>query len=255
MCIYCGAVLSNSPSTVKGLDAAGWVHEGQRLQQQNQLDRALQSYDKALQVDPKNAAAWAGKARTLATLGERDQAVKCLDEALAIDANDGQNKALRARLVQIPQGLPPGRPFTDSIASSHGVSAREFAKRASATLSPSVVAGPSDVLASQWMCAVPPHTGWPGALREARIHVFTRDLRAFSFYHAEGDDSVPNERISDEELATWGALLQSGRARRVILGANLPWSPPFCARVEAVNARLARLGAGDAHIELIVVGN
>jgi tetratricopeptide (TPR) repeat protein len=253
-CIYCGHVLAEGPRNVQGLDANAWVAEGTRFAGQNQLDRALQCFDKALLVDKKSAAAWSGKARIHSTRGERDEAVKCLNEALAIDPNDGQNKALRGRLAQLPQGLPPGRPATMSVSSAAGMQQREYAARAGAALYGVLQFVPSaaEILATNWMCAVPPHTGWPGAPREVLTHVFTKDAHAFGFYWTADSPSVPSGRITDEELAAWGALLQSGRARAVSLAANVVWSPPLRARVHAVNERLARLGSA-AKIELIVV--
>ncbi len=255
-CIYCGTVLSSAPATVLGLDAAGWVQEGQRFSQNSQYDRAIGCFDKALTINPKHAAAWSGKARALATRGERDEAVKCLNEALAIDPNDGQLKALRGRLAQMPQGLPPGRPSTDSMASSIAREERTYHSRATAELygSLELIAGPQDMMATNWVCAVPPNVGWPGAAREVTVHAFTKDTRAFSFYLTKDARSVPATRISDAELAGWGALLQSGRVHGACFGANVVWSPAMRARVDAVNARLEGLGAkSGARIELIVV--
>jgi hypothetical protein len=134
---------------------------------------------------------------------------------------------------------------------------REYAAHAAKVLygDLKLISGPADILATNWMCAVPPHTGWPGAQREVLAHVFTKDGGAFAFYWTGDSPSVPGGRITDEELAGWGALLQAGRANAVSLGANVVWSPPVRARVDAVNERLARLGAKPgARIELIVIG-
>jgi hypothetical protein len=257
-CIYCGAPIVNAPSTVQGLDTSGWVHEGARLLQQNQLERAVSAFDKALQLDGKSTAAWGGKARALVARGERDGAIRCLDEALAIDPNDGQNKSLRTRLSQTPPGLPPGRQSTGSMASAFALASREYAVRATRQLygDLKLLSGPDDVLTSNWICAVPPHVGWPGAPREALAHVFTKDARVFAFFFTPNVTSVPPIRVGDDELAAWGALLQSGRAHGVFLGANVVWSPAVRARVDVVNERLARLGAPTgASVELIVIAD
>jgi tetratricopeptide (TPR) repeat protein len=259
-CIYCGALLTGKSGSVQGLDAQGWVQEAERVMgEMNQLDRALGCYDKALKGDPRLAAAWAGKARIFAQRGERDEAIKHIDEALAIDPNDGQLKALRARLAQIPAGLPPGRrPSTATMSAAAASGAERFYHHATAALVADLqlVTNASEISSTNWLCAVPPHVGWPHAPREVLAQVFTKDGRAFGFYHTPGVDSVPPSRITDEELSAWGALLQSGRAHKVFLGANVIWSPGIRSRVEAVNERLKRLGAPpDAKIELIVISD
>jgi tetratricopeptide (TPR) repeat protein len=257
-CIYCGALLGKSGS-VQGLDPQGWVNEGDRVLEMNQLDRALGCYDKALKGDPRLVAAWAGKARVLAQRGERDEAIKHIDEALAIDPNAGQLKALRARIAQIPSGLPPGRrPSTTTMRAAAVSGAERFYHHATAALVADLqlVTTASEIASTNWLCAVPPHVGWPGAPREVLAQVFTKDGRAFGFYYTPAVDSVPPSRISDEELAAWGALLQSGRAHRVFLGANVIWSPGIRSRVDAVNERIRRLGGPPAaRIELIVISD
>ena len=258
-CIYCGALLTGKSGSVQGLDAQGWVQEAERVLEMNQLDRALGCYDKALKGDPRLAAAWAGKARIFAQRGERDEAIKHIDEALAIDPNDGQLMALRTRLSQIPAGLPPGRhPSTARMIAAEATGAERFYRHATAALVADLqlVTSASEISSTNWLCAVPPHVGWPGAPREVLAQVFTKDARAFGFYYTPAAESVPPSRISDEELAGWGALLQSGRAHKVFLGANVVWSPGIRSRVEAVNERLKRLGAPPtAKIELIVISD
>ena len=256
LCIYCGAVLSSAPVSVQGLDAMGWVQEGLHHEQGMQHEKAIHCFDNALKVDPKHAIAWGAKARSHAARGERDEAVRCLNEALSIDPNDGTNKALRARIAQIPQGLPPGRPTTASVANAAGWAEREYAAHAGAQLygDLELVKGPAEILATNWLCAVPPHHGWPGAAREVVAHVFTKDARAFAFFFTPDVKSVPTTRVTDDELAGWGALLQAGRASAVYLGANVVWSPPARHRIDVVNERLERLAAKPgARLQLIVI--
>ena len=221
-----------------------------------QHDKAIQAFENALKIDPKHALAWGAKARAHAARGERDLAVQCLNEALAIDPNDGTNKSLRARLAQIPQGLPPGRPATASVSNATGWAEREYAAHAGAQLygELELVKSPAEILATNWLCAVPPHPGWPGAPREVITNVYTKDGRAFSFYFTPDVKSVPTTRVTDEELSAFGALLQGGRASAVYLGANVVWSPTARNRVDVVNERLERLAARPtARIHLIVV--
>ena len=256
LCIYCGEVLSSTPVSVQGRDAMGWLQEGLHAEQGMQHDKAIQCFDNALKIDGKHALAWGAKARAHAARGERDEAVRCLNEALAIDPNDGTNKSLRARLAQMPQGLPPGRPATASVSNATGWQEREYAALAGAQLygDLELVKGPSEILATNWMCAVPPHHGWPGAPREVVANVYTKDGRAFAFYFTPDVKSVPTTRVTDEDLAGWGALLQGGRASAVYLGANVVWSPTARHRIDVVNERLERLAARpEARIHLIVV--
>jgi tetratricopeptide (TPR) repeat protein len=248
-CIYCGALLTGKAGSVQGLDPRGWVQEGERVFEMNQLDRALSCYDKALKGDPRLTAAWAGKARILAQRGERDEAIKHIDEALAIDPNDGQLKALRARLAQIPAGLPPGRRPSSTMRAVESVDVARYNTHATAVLVPA-----SEMASANWLCAIPPHGGWPGAPREVLAHAFTKDGRAFGHYFTPGATQIPSGRISDAELAAWGALLQTGRAHKVYLVANVAFSPAIQSRVDAVNERLTRLGAlPTAKVELVVV--
>ncbi len=50
-----------------------------------QLDDALFSYEKALELDPVNAPAWSNRGNALGILGRYADAVASCDKALAID--------------------------------------------------------------------------------------------------------------------------------------------------------------------------
>src|SRR5262249_50359863 len=145
--------------------------------------------------DPRLTAAWAGKARILAQRGERDEAIKHLDEALAIDPNDGTLKALRTRLAQIPAGLPPGRRPSSTMRAVPHVDVERYNAHATGAL-----VAPSELASANWLCAIPPHGGWPGAPREVLAHAFTKDGRAYSHYYTPGAAQIPSGRITDAEL-------------------------------------------------------
>jgi tetratricopeptide (TPR) repeat protein len=79
--------LSNAP-TQKGLTAKEWCDKGDALAKSGREEEALQCFDKALAIDPKDAKAWALKGATLGMLSRHQEALQCLDKALELDPRD-----------------------------------------------------------------------------------------------------------------------------------------------------------------------
>jgi len=75
---------SNAP-TQKGLTAKEWRDKGDALAKSGRHQEALQCFDKALEIDPKDAKAWALKGATLGMLNRHEEALQCLDKALELD--------------------------------------------------------------------------------------------------------------------------------------------------------------------------
>ena len=66
-------------------DSQNFLKQAEELFNQGDYQGAIQYYDKALELDPKNAWAWGGKGAALANLGSNKEAINCFDKALEID--------------------------------------------------------------------------------------------------------------------------------------------------------------------------
>jgi len=76
---------SDITTTQQGLTAGEWNTKGIALTNSNRLQEAIQCYDKALKIDPKDAAAWFLKGAVLNKLNRYQEALQCCDRALEID--------------------------------------------------------------------------------------------------------------------------------------------------------------------------
>ncbi|MEM6517899.1 MAG: substrate-binding domain-containing protein [Cyanobacteria bacterium P01_C01_bin.70] len=95
-------------------DAAAWIGKGNVLVQTEQLDEALFSFDKAIELNPNLAAAWQGKGRALQKMGRDAEARNGFDKAASLG---GINE-------EIPIEL--GTPATDGADRRSPVSADAF---------------------------------------------------------------------------------------------------------------------------------
>lgn len=66
-------------------NADAWNSKGVSLHNIRRYSEALDCYHKALEIDPKDASAWNSKGHTLYILGRYSEALACLDKALEID--------------------------------------------------------------------------------------------------------------------------------------------------------------------------
>ena len=60
-------------------------------------DQAIECYDKAIALEPRDFAAWHNKGELLFSLKKHDQAIECYDKAIALNPNFAgawYNKAL-----------------------------------------------------------------------------------------------------------------------------------------------------------------
>ena len=82
-----------------------WDRLGQVLQQQNRLDEAIKSFDRALQLKPDFAAVWYKLGQILQQQKRLDEAVLSFDQALTTDpnhleaANSQRGAAFRSRKI------------------------------------------------------------------------------------------------------------------------------------------------------------
>jgi tetratricopeptide (TPR) repeat protein len=65
-----------------------WFELAYSLAEENRDADAIKSYDKALELDPKDAHAWDNKGCLLHVLGRDDDAIECYDKALELDPKD-----------------------------------------------------------------------------------------------------------------------------------------------------------------------
>jgi len=95
---YQGAVESYDKAlAIDPKDAAAWYNRGNALGDEGKYQKAVESYDKALAIDPNDAAAWYNLGNALDELGKYQEAVENYDKALAIDPKDAltwYNKAV-----------------------------------------------------------------------------------------------------------------------------------------------------------------
>jgi tetratricopeptide (TPR) repeat protein len=66
---------------------AGLLAEGQSFLNDNELEKALECFDQALSLDPKNAETLIQKAGVLEKLNRFEEAIHCYDEAIAADGS------------------------------------------------------------------------------------------------------------------------------------------------------------------------
>jgi tetratricopeptide (TPR) repeat protein len=76
--------------TQKGLTAKEWNDKGFALKNLGRHQEAIQCFDTALAIDPRNVDAWYNKGATLINLGRHQEAIQCLDKALEIDPKNAR---------------------------------------------------------------------------------------------------------------------------------------------------------------------
>ena len=58
---------------------------GHAFKDSGKYQKALQSFNKALELDPNNVEAWYNKGRVLEDIGKDQEALKCFNKALELD--------------------------------------------------------------------------------------------------------------------------------------------------------------------------
>ncbi len=62
-----------------------WVRKGLQFIGKKEIDKGMQSFQRAIEIHPKNSSAWLEMARLLYNEGSKDDSRKCFDKALEID--------------------------------------------------------------------------------------------------------------------------------------------------------------------------
>jgi len=68
--------------------SSDWYNIGFAFSESGEYNKAIEAYDKAINIDPNNAFAWNSKGYALAKLGENRRALEAYDKAIAINPND-----------------------------------------------------------------------------------------------------------------------------------------------------------------------
>ena len=74
-----------------------WLEKGYGFYAMGRFSEAIECYDEALKINPKDSDAWFNKGLSFANLGHFDEAIKCYNEALKIKPQDAEawyNKAI-----------------------------------------------------------------------------------------------------------------------------------------------------------------
>ena len=66
-------------------DADAWANKGTALRRLKKLEQAIECHDEALEINPRLAMAWTNKGSALGDLGKFEQAIECHDKALEIN--------------------------------------------------------------------------------------------------------------------------------------------------------------------------
>lgn len=67
--------------------ALAWIQRGLRLREQKQWSEALESFEKALALDPRSAQGWALKGRVLDEMNNLSEAIRCYKTSLDLNPN------------------------------------------------------------------------------------------------------------------------------------------------------------------------
>jgi len=85
-------------------DATDQFEQGVSVQNKGRLEDAVEAFEKALELDPKNGDAWFRKAFCLHELGRYKEAMDSVGKALEIDPRDTEAMKLKFALAPKVQG-------------------------------------------------------------------------------------------------------------------------------------------------------
>lgn len=82
------------------VSAEDWLYRGNALSRLDHYEDAIESYDRALQLEPNNAAAWLGKATALLYDPSRwGESLDFLNKAMEIDPNNGETWLVKGNVL------------------------------------------------------------------------------------------------------------------------------------------------------------
>ena len=65
-----------------------WTEKGWTLGKLGKYEKALECFDRAIQINPENVRTWRGKGTVLAILGKYPEAMTCFEKGIGLDPND-----------------------------------------------------------------------------------------------------------------------------------------------------------------------
>lgn len=86
---------------ISPLNYLAWSNKGLILKKMNRKEDAIACYDKAIEINPRFPNAWFNKGVLLGTIGKIDEAIECLDEVLKIKPDNQLARRDRDILLQI----------------------------------------------------------------------------------------------------------------------------------------------------------
>jgi len=100
-------------------NASVWYMKGYALSYMNEKDKAIEAYDKAIEINPQYASAWNNKAYVLSTLGKYDEAIEAYDKAIEIEPTDWSRWDSK-RITQERAGIKPNYHIKDFLLITDG---------------------------------------------------------------------------------------------------------------------------------------
>ena len=91
----CTALINSTGETPETL-AIAYFNRGNALEENGQFDIAIQDYDNAIKLDPKNAKAFANRGFAYSSKKDFKSAIDDFTEAIKLDPNDARTYRLRA---------------------------------------------------------------------------------------------------------------------------------------------------------------
>lgn len=85
-------------------DAYPWNNRGNALSEQGNYSAAIEAYNRSIVLDPAYAPPWNGKGYALESQGNNTAAIEAYDRALALDPHSVEAKQNRERAVAKAQG-------------------------------------------------------------------------------------------------------------------------------------------------------
>jgi len=75
----------SSSHEIENMTGENWIEKGLEYYEQWELEKALECYNKAIEIEPKNILAWHKKASILDIQEKYQEAIECYNKALAIE--------------------------------------------------------------------------------------------------------------------------------------------------------------------------